>query len=137
MVSNTMNGKDFIISPRSVDSPRPLKIAVVGAGISGILAAIEFQKRVQNLELTIYEKNSELGGTWWENKYPGCACGKLSTIPKAEDDLADRTSAQTYLHTAISCHMNPMSLGVNFTLEVTRFWITGSELLRNMMYASI
>jgi len=24
--------------------------------------------------LTIYEKNAGIGGTWWENRYPGVAC---------------------------------------------------------------
>ena len=26
------------------------------------------------LRYVIYEKASQLGGTWWENKYPGVAC---------------------------------------------------------------
>jgi len=26
------------------------------------------------LDLTIYEKNADIGGTWLENKYPGVAC---------------------------------------------------------------
>ncbi|KAF5661752.1 monooxygenase [Fusarium heterosporum] len=28
----------------------------------------------QNYALTIYEKNPQVGGTWFENTYPGCAC---------------------------------------------------------------
>ncbi|RAL04884.1 flavin-containing monooxygenase [Aspergillus ibericus CBS 121593] len=62
------------ISERAVDKPRPLKVIYIGAGISGILAAIKFHQAVPNLDLTIYEKNPELGGTWYENNYPGCAC---------------------------------------------------------------
>lgn len=65
-----------LISERAVDQPRPLKVIYIGAGISGILAAIKFREAVPNLSLTIYEKNPDLGGTWYENKYPGCACGK-------------------------------------------------------------
>lgn len=63
------------ISARSVDTPRPLKVIVVGAGISGILAAIKLQESLELLDIVLYEKNQELGGTWFENKYPGCACG--------------------------------------------------------------
>ncbi|KAL4967067.1 flavin-containing monooxygenase [Aspergillus stella-maris] len=63
-----------IISERAVKQPRPLKVIYIGAGISGILAAIKFREAVPNIDLTIYEKNPELGGTWYENKYPGCAC---------------------------------------------------------------
>lgn len=52
-----------------------MKVIVVGAGISGIITAIKLQESIQNLQLSIYDKNPEVGGTWWENRYPGCACG--------------------------------------------------------------
>lgn len=65
-----------LITERSVDDARPLKVIYIGAGVSGIVASIEFLKRLPNLELVLYEKNPELGGTWFENNYPGCACGK-------------------------------------------------------------
>ncbi|KAL4894975.1 hypothetical protein BDV59DRAFT_200232 [Aspergillus ambiguus] len=65
---------DPLISERAVDEPRPLKVIYIGAGASGIIAGIQFRKAVPHLDLIIYEKNAELGGTWYENKYPGCAC---------------------------------------------------------------
>ena len=51
-----------------VDAGRPLKVVCVGAGYSGILAAIRFPQRIPNLELLIYEKNADIGGTWYENR---------------------------------------------------------------------
>lgn len=33
--------------------------------------AYQIQKYCQNVEHVIYEKNSDLGGTWLENRYPG------------------------------------------------------------------
>lgn len=60
---------------QEIDNLRPMKVIVIGAGISGILAAIRFSQRIQNLDLTIYDKNPEVGGTWYENRYPGVACG--------------------------------------------------------------
>ena len=33
--------------------------------------AIRLPQRVPNVELKIYEKNEEIGGTWFENHYPG------------------------------------------------------------------
>jgi 4-hydroxyacetophenone monooxygenase len=45
-------------------------VAVVGAGMSGLLAA---QRLVQaGIEVVVLEKNPGLGGTWYENSYPGC-----------------------------------------------------------------
>lgn len=66
-----------LISERAFDEPRPLKVIYIGAGISGICAAIQFPKYVPNIELVIYEKNADVGGTWFENRYPGVACGIL------------------------------------------------------------
>ncbi|KAK9446894.1 uncharacterized protein V1518DRAFT_435533 [Limtongia smithiae] len=57
-----------------IDHKRPLKVIVIGAGISGILAALRFPRRIPNLELVVYDKNPEVGGTWYENHYPGVAC---------------------------------------------------------------
>ncbi|EXJ96239.1 hypothetical protein A1O1_01365 [Capronia coronata CBS 617.96] len=64
----------FWIEDRCVDAPRPLRAVVIGAGISGILASIRLPQRVPGLSLQIYEKNPDVGGTWFENRYPGCAC---------------------------------------------------------------
>ena len=68
------------ISERSIDEARPLKLIYIGAGVSGITGAIEFMKRLPSLDLVIYEKNSEVGGTWFENRYPGCACGMTHLV---------------------------------------------------------
>lgn len=57
-----------LISERAIDEPRPLKVIHVGAGASGICAAIQFPRHVPNLELVIYEKNPDVGGTWFENR---------------------------------------------------------------------
>lgn len=52
-----------------IDDHRPVKVICIGAGFSGVLAAIRFPQRIPNLTFIMYEKNEELGGTWWENKY--------------------------------------------------------------------
>jgi len=51
----------------------PLRFAVIGAGMSGILAAIKLQEAGLD-DFTIYEKAERLGGTWRENTYPGIGC---------------------------------------------------------------
>ena len=47
-----------------------MKVIVVGAGMSGILAGIRLQQA--GVDFTILEKNPDVGGTWLENVYPGC-----------------------------------------------------------------
>ena len=56
-------------------TPRRLKVIIAGAGASALSFAHEVQTGVlQNIDLEILEKNKGLGGTWFENQYPGCAC---------------------------------------------------------------
>ncbi|KAF4811490.1 FAD-binding monooxygenase moxY [Colletotrichum siamense] len=57
-----------------VDFARRMKVICIGAGMSGILCGIRFKQRIPNLDLVIYEKNSEVGGVWLENRYPGVTC---------------------------------------------------------------
>ncbi|PKS11164.1 hypothetical protein jhhlp_002925 [Lomentospora prolificans] len=59
---------------RHADEPRELRVAVVGAGLSGILAGILLPPKVPGIKLTIFEKNADVGGTWFENIYPGVRC---------------------------------------------------------------
>ena len=50
-----------------------LPIAIIGAGFAGIGTAIQLKKAgFENF--VILEKNSGVGGTWYHNRYPGCAC---------------------------------------------------------------
>ncbi|CAK7206047.1 hypothetical protein SEUCBS139899_008830 [Sporothrix eucalyptigena] len=59
---------------RYIDEPRPLRVAVIGGGLSGITAGILLPEKVPGIQLTIYEKNTELSGTWLTNTYPGVRC---------------------------------------------------------------
>ena len=68
----------WILEERSIDEARPLRVVVIGSGISGIMTSVRFRQRVPNLDLCVYERNEDVGGTWLENRYPGCACGMLA-----------------------------------------------------------
>jgi 4-hydroxyacetophenone monooxygenase len=45
-------------------------VVIIGAGMSGLLAAHRLKQA--GIPFTIIEKNEDVGGTWFENKYPGC-----------------------------------------------------------------
>lgn len=58
--------------PRPVSADQTgMSAIIVGAGVSGICAAVRL--RDIGVECTIVEKNPDVGGTWYENRYPGCA----------------------------------------------------------------
>ena len=64
-----------------IDNFRRLRVIVIGAGFSGINCGIRIPQRLRNIDLTIYEKNADIGGTWFENRYPGCACDVPGMTP--------------------------------------------------------
>ena len=51
------------------DGRTPFHVAIIGAGMSGILAAIRLKQA--GVPFVVIEKNSDVGGTWFENTYPG------------------------------------------------------------------
>ncbi|KAK3675140.1 hypothetical protein LTR78_005074 [Recurvomyces mirabilis] len=57
-----------------IENQRPIRVIVIGAGYSGVYCGIRIPERIRNCELVIYEKNDGIGGTWYENQYPGAAC---------------------------------------------------------------
>ncbi|PYI09173.1 monooxygenase, partial [Aspergillus sclerotiicarbonarius CBS 121057] len=62
------------IREEAIHNERHVKVICVGAGASGLCLAYKLQRSFQNYDLTIYEKNPGIAGTWYENRYPGCAC---------------------------------------------------------------
>lgn len=56
-----------------------LDVVVIGAGISGIGAAIRLQQ-IGVRDFVVLEKADRLGGTWRDNTYPGCACDVPSSL---------------------------------------------------------
>lgn len=55
------------------------RVAIIGAGFSGLGAAIRLQKEGTS-DYLIFERASELGGTWRDNSYPGSACDVMSLL---------------------------------------------------------
>lgn len=54
-------------------------IAIIGSGFGGIGLAWHL-KQAGIEDFTLFEKASELGGTWRENTYPGCGCDVASHL---------------------------------------------------------
>src|ERR1700733_11212568 len=59
----------FDSGPRQAD----LDVAIIGAGFSGMCMAIQL-KKAGYTAFRVFEKAPDLGGTWRDNIYPGCAC---------------------------------------------------------------
>ena len=57
---------------------RDVRVAVIGAGMSGILAAHRLEQA--GIDHVVFEKNPAIGGTWFENTYPGCRVDVMNHV---------------------------------------------------------
>lgn len=79
-LGNNLNGdinghhNGYRVQETTLGDATDLRIITVGAGASGLNLAYQMNKFMKNVTHIIYEKNPEVGGTWYENRYPGCAC---------------------------------------------------------------
>ena len=52
---------------------RDFHVAILGAGFGGLGMAIRL-KQTGVEDFVVFERDEEVGGTWWANTYPGCQC---------------------------------------------------------------
>jgi cation diffusion facilitator CzcD-associated flavoprotein CzcO len=77
-----------MLTANEPDGTRHYRVAIIGAGFSGIGMAIAL-KRSGEHDFVVLEKEARVGGTWQQNQYPGCACDvpshlySFSFAPKA------------------------------------------------------
>lgn len=64
----------YRIREQPLGTLKPVKVILMGAGASTLNFLKKAEEEMANLEIVVYEKNSDVGGTWFENRYPGCAC---------------------------------------------------------------
>ncbi|HTB10803.1 MAG TPA: NAD(P)/FAD-dependent oxidoreductase [Bryobacteraceae bacterium] len=84
---------------------------IVGAGFSGLCMAMKLREAGMDSFLVI-EKSAGIGGTWWENRYPGCACDIPSHLYSFSFDLNPKWSRmfagwreiQEYLEQSVDRH---------------------------------
>lgn len=57
------------LSPRAKQQAQDFEVAIFGAGMNGLAAAIHLKEA--GIPFVILEKNHDVGGTWLENTYPG------------------------------------------------------------------
>ena len=99
------------------------RCAVIGAGASGLAAA--HRLRQTGVDVTVFEKNADVGGTWLENVYPGCRVdvpNQLYSFSFAQtNDWVSRFSAQPDLLAYLQSMVKNLHLGgcIRFRSEVT------------------
>lgn len=102
--ANGNNATNFKVSNHYHSQPSKIRVICVGAGAAGLLVAYKMRKALTDYELVCYEKyafhpighavckalhfadfppinrNPSVGGTWYENRYPGCQCSNRISL---------------------------------------------------------
>ncbi|RDW81899.1 hypothetical protein BP6252_03011 [Coleophoma cylindrospora] len=55
-------------------------VLIIGAGISGMTTAVDMIRRGNGRNFIILEKGNQVGGTWNDQRYPGCCCDVWSHL---------------------------------------------------------
>jgi 4-hydroxyacetophenone monooxygenase len=135
-----MLAEELRITDRDVEfdtapSPAQLHVAVIGAGFSGMLAAIQLGRA--GIAHTVLEKDPMVGGTWYENVYPGAGVDtpthlySLSFAQRADWSryFAKRPELYQYLQDVADEH--GVMDSVRFGTEVTHAdWDDAAQLWR-------
>ena len=106
-----------------------MRIAVVGSGFSGLGAAIKLRQAGFD-DLVVFERASEIGGTWRDNTYPGCACDIRSHLysfsfhrnPNWTREFPSQSEIQAYLLDVVAHYdLRPL---IEFKVEITEMsWL--------------
>ena len=111
-----------------------MRIAVIGAGMAGVLSAIKLQD-AGFTDIAVYEKADSIGGTWRENTYPGVACDVPSHLysysfapnPDWSQVFSPGTEIRDYIEAVARQH--DVYRMIRFGTEVTRLEFTGGHWL--------
>lgn len=76
VINSTANGSatsppdvsEYVVVPTELGSTRKLRIIIIGAGASGLNMVRHLGLHMENVEYVVYDKNADVGGTWFENK---------------------------------------------------------------------
>lgn len=100
------------------------KVLVIGGGMSGVLAA--YRLREAGIPFVVIEKNPSVGGTWYENRYPGARvdvgnhlyCYSFEPAHHWSQYFAQQDELQRYFEGVIDHH--GLREHFRFDTEVTR-----------------
>lgn len=84
------------------------RILIIGSGFSGLAMAAKLRARGVD-DFVILERGTEIGGTWRDNQYPGCACDVRSALysfsfapnPDWSRQFAPQEEIWTYLRACV------------------------------------
>ena len=132
---------NFQLENHPIDEVRSLRVAVIGAGLSGVLAGILLPIKVPGISLTIFEKNSDVVSPLQSQS--SLSCASLRVLIKFNITRGVRGWRTfilgydvIYRLTSTNPHSRQTLNGRKNLLRVARFEITGKVLQGSMMFTA-
>jgi 4-hydroxyacetophenone monooxygenase len=107
-----LDGSDArkVAAPADVAAREAFPVVVIGCGQSGLLAGIRLKEA--GIPFAIVEKNAGVGGTWWENSYPGARvdvgnhfyCYSFEPSDQWTEFFAQQPELQSYFENVMHKH---------------------------------
>lgn len=88
---------------------RQSKVMLVGAGFSGLAGSITLLDHFKTEDFVVYDRNDDVGGTWWANTYPGCASDVPATWYSLSTDTKSDWSSLTPPHSEMQKYLRGVS----------------------------
>ena len=110
------------------EAPRRHHTLILGAGMSGLCAAINLQKEGLH-DFVMLEQSDGIGGTWWDNRYPGAQVDvpapayafSFAPNPAWRQRFADAPEIQAYQQALAEKHGLSARLRLGTRLAEARF----------------
>ncbi|SEO83069.1 flavin-containing monooxygenase [Trujillonella endophytica] len=112
------------IAPEAADHAAEYPVLVIGCGMGGLLAAIRLKQA--GIPFSVVDKNTDVGGTWWLNTYPGArvdvASHYYSYSFEPNQVFTEYYARQPELHAYFRDHFDKHGIGehVRWQTEVVR-----------------
>lgn len=108
------------------------EVAIIGAGFAGLAAAIRLKQENRN-SFIIFERAAEVGGTWRDNVYPGCACDVPSHLysysfelnPNWSRTYSTQPEILAYIKGCVAHHQ--LDKQIRFNTEISKLQFIESE----------
>ena len=105
-----LDGRDSRAARSTRKPADDFPVVVIGCGESGLLAGIRLKEA--GIPFTIVEKNAGVGGTWWQNTYPGARvdvgnhfyCYSFEPTDQWTHFFAEQPELQAYFQTVMDRH---------------------------------
>lgn len=123
---------NFKLENHPLDDVRALKVAVVGAGLSGILAGILLPVKVPEIKLTIFEKNCDVVSPYHTLPNRDIRESNLSVRVVRGSKTPTPGLDAIYRPMSIKVHLHPVPNGRNSSPKAPRSEITGRTWLGSM-----